>query len=137
MDIFNAGFLLGAQVLLHLDYHPDTHARVVRDAVRAAMAILLFTSRASVFFASKRGSRYTKSLLFRQDERSRKLPDCRSSTSCGYRGDAFYEPFDDARKKCGGGNHINDNGELPLEWDVAVRPKLALRECSSNAIRVK
>ncbi|KAG9773003.1 hypothetical protein KCU88_g5960, partial [Aureobasidium melanogenum] len=114
-----------AQMLKFLDYHPETHSRVMRDAVRAYIIVWLFSSKAPAFFNSKAGSKFKSSKLFAQEERSKELPDRRSGQSCRYRDDSFYHDLDKQLVDYQRGPFKDDYSELPYEWDVVIRPKIA------------
>ena len=128
LQLFQSSHLLASQVLRHLNYHANLHPRVAKDAQRASIVILLFTSKAASFFESKRGSRHKDSKLFDQGERSKHIPDRRSCTSCKYRDQSFYQPLDDAIKKSRNKVIPNRYDEVPIEWDLCIRPKLAQRK---------
>lgn len=114
-----------AQMLKFLDYHPETHSRVMRDAVRAYIIVWLFSSKAPAFFNSKAGSKFKSSKLFTQEERSKEPPDRRSGQSCRYRDDSFYHDLDKQLVDYQRGPFKDDYSELPYEWDMVIRPKIA------------
>ncbi|KAJ9616708.1 hypothetical protein H2200_000427 [Cladophialophora chaetospira] len=125
LPFFQASFLLAAQVLRHLNYHPHQHPRVTKDAQRASTVIMLFGSNAASFFKSKRAAKHKNSKLFDQSERSKHIPDRWSCTSCKYRDKKFYQPLDDAIKKSRSSVVSTHYDEVPMEWDICIRPKIA------------
>ena len=125
-----ATILLAAQVLKYLDYHPETHPRVLRDAGRACDAVMLFSSKASSFLEGELGSKYKSSLLLNQEERAKHLPDRRSCRSSSKRDASFFKDFEDVLGDTNGLSEVSGAGDLPMEWDVCMRPKIAHRKQS-------
>ncbi len=123
--LVRASILLSAQILEHVDYHPETHPKMMKDAERACIAILLFTSRADAFFHGKLGSQHKASLLFNQAERAKHLPDRRGCQSSSYRNKSFYKEFDEVLREADCHNNPTTSGDLPLAWDICMRPKIA------------
>ena len=108
-----------AQMLQFLNYHPETHSRVMKDARRAYVIVSLFNSTQSVFFGTKDGIKYKDSKLFDQEERCKHIPDRRSSTSCKYRDDSFYKQLEDAQDR------PSKHRQEYTEWDNCIRPIIA------------
>jgi hypothetical protein len=82
----------------------------------------------ALFFPVENHSfKHADSLLFKQGERAKQLPDRRGYRNATSRGAGFFKTFDEVKRKCERGEgKIYD--ELPLEWDIAIRPKIAQRE---------
>jgi hypothetical protein len=68
--------------------------------------------------------KHADSLLFKQGERAKQLPDRRGYRNAFSRGAGFFKTMDQVKQKCerGEGKFYD---ELPLEWDIAIRPKIA------------
>ena len=114
------------QLLKFLDYHPETHLRVLKDARRAYSIVCLFGSQSSTFFGRRRGLKHKKSKLFDQVERSKHLPEGRSSQSCSVRPASFYSGLAKAHQSAYVQEFPYD--VLPLEMDICIRPKIAQRK---------
>ncbi|EEP82860.1 predicted protein [Uncinocarpus reesii 1704] len=110
--------------LKFLDYHPETHRNVRRDIRQAYVMTSLFFPIGHLFFEGKSGPKWKDSLLFKQEERGKTLPDRRGYRSGRYREEKFFKQLDDLRSRCVIENrHMADIS--PLEWDIVVRPKIA------------
>ncbi|KAG5296501.1 hypothetical protein I7I50_09691 [Histoplasma capsulatum G186AR] len=111
--------------LVFLDYPLGTHSRVRGDARRAGLMTSLFFPAGNVFFDNcTEGDEIKKSMLFRQVERSKTLPDRRGYQCPTSRGNKFFEELDGIAERCQKNQtHLLD--ELSPEWDVALRPKIA------------
>lgn len=114
-----------AHLLKFLNYHPETHLRVMKDARRAYAIVALYSQLGSRFLKTKRGSRYATSTLFDAEERRRHLPDRRGFQSTRFRDISFYAELKKARKAAALCSHDNQDNLLPLEWDLVMRPKIA------------
>ncbi|KKZ63042.1 hypothetical protein EMCG_02612 [[Emmonsia] crescens] len=111
--------------LIFLNYHPGTHSRVRGDARRACLMTSLFFPAGNAFFNnSEDGDELKKSMLFRQGERSKVLPDRRGYQCPTSGGNKFFEELDEIAERCQK-NKTYLLDELPQEWDVALRPKIA------------
>ncbi|KAK2803520.1 hypothetical protein FQN50_006955 [Emmonsiellopsis sp. PD_5] len=113
-----------AKMLRFLNCHPTSHSRVRRDAPRAYMMTGLFFPIGSIFFEHENGAEIKDSLLFKQEERSKLLPDRRGHQSCASRAGEFFEELDQIGENCKR-NKSCVVDEVPLEWDVILRPKVA------------
>ncbi|KAK2771436.1 hypothetical protein FQN52_000501 [Onygenales sp. PD_12] len=114
-----------AKMLRFLNCHPTSHSRVRRDGPRAYMMTALFFPIGSTFFQEPEGGAEIKdSLLFKQEERSKLLPDRRGHQSSSSRGNEFFEEFDQIVEKCKKNKSFLAD-EVPLEWSVILRPKIA------------
>ncbi|OQV00840.1 hypothetical protein CLAIMM_06285 [Cladophialophora immunda] len=123
--LFDEACFLSAQVLKHLEYHPETHPRVMNDVRRACAAVLLFSSKASSFLGGRYGDKHKDSKLLDQKGRSEQLPTRRSCYSSKYRDGSFYKAFDEAVQASRTKVSQTLYDELPAEWDICIRPKLA------------
>ncbi|KAI1620384.1 hypothetical protein EDD37DRAFT_177569 [Exophiala viscosa] len=113
-----------ARLLKFLDYHPNTHRRVMKDMKRAYGIVSLFFSAGATFFASTNGLKHEASKIFDQTHRCKQLPDRRSSRSSRYREDSFFQDLDNATRRYRLPEDYAAN-DLPLEWDICIRPKIA------------
>lgn len=97
----------------------------------------LFFPAGNVFFKnSEDGDELKKSMLFRQEERSKVLPDRRGYQCPTSRGNKFFEELDEIAERCQK-NKTYLLDELPQEWDVALRPKIAHRESTYHDASAK
>ncbi|KAI9736221.1 MAG: hypothetical protein M1834_001107 [Cirrosporium novae-zelandiae] len=83
-----------------------------RDMKRAMDSISLFYP--SKFFENERGEKFKDSLLVKQEERAKQLPDRRSDLSNKTRPKSFWEEWDSIRKE----GSLQKN--YPAEWDIAI-----------------
>ena len=81
------------------------------------------------FLESDDGEPFRESLMFNQAERAKNVPDIRSYISNKYRSPEFFTEFD---KETSAMQELDD---LPLEWDVHIRPIIAHRKSSVNGLR--
>ncbi|OAL29420.1 hypothetical protein AYO22_02314 [Fonsecaea multimorphosa] len=125
LTLFNEAYLFSAQTLRYLEYHPEIHPRVMTDMHRACTVVMLFSSKASSFLASKLGDKHRDSKLLDQKGRSEQVPNRRSCYSCKYRDASFYKAFDEAVQACRAKVSEYRYDEVPAEWDICIRPKLA------------
>lgn len=77
------------------------------------------------FFDAPEGEKYKASLLFKQEERAKIMPDSRSHWSNKARPKEFWKEVDKGLKKM---EYADDVENLPEEWDMAVRPIIARRK---------
>ncbi len=77
------------------------------------------------FFDAPEGQSYKDSLLFKQEERAKIMPDSRSHWSNKTRPKEFWKEVDEGLKKM---EYADDVENLPEEWDMAVRPIIARRK---------
>ena len=102
-------------MLRWLHRHPNSHRRILWDAIRArAIARLFFQTD---FVESKMGRRHSKSMLLDQDKRARITPleRRRTSTTNKFRPPEFWQEWDDHWRR------TKETWDCPLEWDIAIR----------------
>lgn len=92
----------------------------VRDVRKAVAKVSPFFNRE--FLDSKDGEEFCASLLFKQEERAKQLPDIRSAFSNTSRKKEFWKGWEQVKKD------IKDLDDIPEEWDVAIRPIIARRK---------
>lgn len=93
------------------------HRRVVPDMLSAFAAMSLFFT--PEFLTDDSGTEFKDSLLVKQAERAKQLPDRRRYDSSRYMPNEFWKDWDNVRKR---------HQPYPFEWDVAIRPIIAHRE---------
>jgi hypothetical protein len=71
------------------------------------------------FLDSEQGQAFKESLLFKQEERAKHLPDIRSSVGNAHRPTSFWKEWDELKKIT---KKLDD---IPAQWDVTVRPIIA------------
>lgn len=98
----------------------------MKDMRRAYVIVCLFFPMGATFFATKAGRKHKSSKIFEQDARSKQLPDRRGSRSCRHRDDSFFQELDKVTRRYRLPEDYSAN-DLPLEWDVCIRPKIAER----------
>jgi hypothetical protein len=112
-DFENPTCLLTFSLIQWLDAFRDD----ARDLHKAVGMLCPFFYRE--FLDSKEGEGFKDSLLFRQEERAKHLPDIRSSVGNAHRPKSFWKEWDDVEK------NMKDLSDTPAQWDVAVRPIIA------------
>ena len=100
-----------------LGVHPHKHRRVVPDMLQARGMMALFFP--SSFFESDFGMRHQNSLIVKQTERAKNLPNRRTHASNKFVDKKLFEEWDVHWKQSSG------YGDYPLEWDIANRPIIA------------
>ena len=113
-DFKNPACLLTFQLLQWLDAFEDD----ARDLHKAIGKLSPFFY--PEFLDSEEGQAFKESLLFKQEERAKHLPDIRSSVGNAHRPKSFWKEWDEVKK-----NMKGDLDETPAQWDVAVRPIIA------------
>ncbi|CAG8959200.1 hypothetical protein HYFRA_00012557 [Hymenoscyphus fraxineus] len=98
----------------------NVSAEDMGDVRKALAKVLPFFTKD--FLDSESGLPFRDSLLFKQEERAKTIPDCRTHVSNKHRKAEFWKPFDDAIDKL---EDTDDLGSFPDEWDVTVRPIIA------------
>lgn len=93
-----------------------------KDVSKALAKILPFFSKD--FLNSEKGVEFRDSMLFKQEERAKTIPDCRTAVSTKYRPKEFWKEFDEEEKKM---QHVENLEVLPEEWDLKIRPIVASR----------
>ncbi|KAJ9656968.1 hypothetical protein H2201_008330 [Coniosporium apollinis] len=90
------------------------HRRVVPDMLGAFAAMSLFFT--PEFLSSDSGTEFQDSLLVKQAERAKQLPDRRRYDSNKYMPNEFWKDWDTVCKR---------RQPYPFEWDIAIRPIIA------------
>lgn len=93
-----------------------------RDVSKALAKILPFFSKH--FLDSEKGTEFRDSLLFKQAERAKTAPNCRTAISNKYRPKDFFREYDVEKKKM---EHMENMEVFPEEWDLKIRPIIASR----------
>jgi hypothetical protein len=106
---------------MQLAKHIREERRIVKDAFLAHAAMALFFD-TDAFLADIRGSWFRKSLLLKQEERAKHIPDRRTHMSNKTMPADFWKDWDKLKKD----NKRNVRNALddiyPIEWRKATRP---------------
>ena len=104
---------------------PNAHGRVHKDMRHARNMMNIFFP--TNFWDSKAGLPLKDSLLVKQVERAKNVPERRTHHSVKYRPSDFYKDIDAVSS-----NRISKQAPIvevfPEEWDLAIRPIIARRE---------
>ncbi|KAH9899086.1 hypothetical protein F4778DRAFT_771654 [Xylariomycetidae sp. FL2044] len=109
---------------------PWPHAFIVQDIVKAFVDMAMFfpslheCTPVAAFFKSQDGQEFKESLLFKQLERSKTLPDRRTRTGFKFRPKSFWKKWDDIVTE----NKAKDvyyADAYPMDWSVTIRPIIA------------
>jgi hypothetical protein len=115
-DFTNPACLLTFELIRWLDTYGDD-ARDLHKAI-GKLGPFFYPE----FLDSKEGEGFKESLLFKQEERAKHLPNIRSSVSNAYRPKEFWKEWEDVKK------NMEDLDDTPTEWDLSIRPIIAHRK---------
>lgn len=115
-DFENPACLLTFRLIQWLDAFKDD-ARDLHKAI-GKLAPFFYPE----FLESKEGEGFKDSLLFKQGERAKHLPDIRSSIGNAHRPKEFWKEWDDVKKNM---KDMKDLDETPAQWDTVARPIIA------------
>ncbi len=113
-DLVNRACLLTFSLMKWLAPEPIEDSRDIHKAV-AKLSPFFY----SEFLESSDGQIFKESLLFKQEERSKNLPDIRSHVGNRHRPKEFWKEWDGVKK------NMTSLDDVPAEWDVIVRPIIA------------